>query len=349
MDQSWQAWVNENIARGCDPLEMGGILLKNKFNLVQIRKMMGDKYPESLGQPANDSAKPAPAQANASDDGAFYRKCTSLLEIKRDLARLSPKANVIERRSGISGNEFLEKYYSANRPVILCDLMSYWQAPKKWTPEYLKATCGNEMVEIMAARESNPEYETDDGPHRKNVKFSEFVDMVASGRETNDYYLTARNNFFAREGTRAILKDIETFTEYLKETNGEGVYLWYGPKGTVTPLHHDSMNIFMAQVQGRKQVKLIPSSEIELVYNNYAVYSQVDLANPDFEKFPKFRYANIIDLELAPGEVLFLPVGWWHWVKSLDTAITVAFNNFLFPNEFKWENPQGSPKAAAGY
>src|SRR5271155_2137369 len=115
MDKSWQAWVNENIERGCDPLEMGGILLKNKFSLPQIRKMMGDKYPESLGQPDNDAAKPALAQANTNDAGASYRKCTSLLEIQRDLARLSPKANTIERRTGVSGNEFLEKYYSANR------------------------------------------------------------------------------------------------------------------------------------------------------------------------------------------------------------------------------------------
>ena len=52
MDKSWQAWVEENIARGCDTVEMGGILLKNKFTPEQIRKMMGAHYPEALGAPA---------------------------------------------------------------------------------------------------------------------------------------------------------------------------------------------------------------------------------------------------------------------------------------------------------
>jgi len=349
MQKEWQDWVNENIIRGCDPLEMGSILLKNKFSLPQIRTMMGTKYPEALGQHTTHTTEPAAAAQTAGSTTALQRKCTSLVEIQRDLARLSPKAKTIERRKGVSGNEFLEKYYAANKPVILCDLMTFWQAPKKWTPEYLKATCGEETVEIMASRDTNPNYESNDEAHRKQVRFSVYVDMVAQGRETNDYYLTARNNFFSRAGTKALLKDIEIFTEYLKETDGDGHYLWYGPKGTITPLHQDTMNIFMAQVQGHKQIKLVPANEIELIYNNYAVYSQVDVANPDYEKFPKFRYANVIDLELAPGEVLFLPVGWWHWVKSLDTSITVSFNNFLFPNEFKWEHPQGTVDKAVGY
>lgn len=344
MDKSWQDWVDENVSRGCDPLEMANILLKNNFAPAQIRKMMGAKYPEELGRSSAGAAAPA---GNAGE--AYLRKCASLLEIQRDLARLSPKAGAIERRSGVSGDEFLEKYYAANRPVVLCGLMDLWEAPRKWNPDYFKAVCGGEDVEIMAAREANPDYETDDAPHRKNVTFSEFVDMVASGKETNDYYLTARNNFFSRPGVRPLLKDIEIFTEYLKETDGDGVYLWYGPKGTVTPLHHDTMNIFMAQVQGRKKIKLVPANDIELVYNDFAVYSQVDISKPDYGKFPKFRRANIIELELAPGEVLFLPVGWWHWVKALDTSITVSFNNFLFPNEFKWEHPEGSGRKAEGY
>jgi ribosomal protein L16 Arg81 hydroxylase len=340
MEKTWQSWATENIDRGCDTVEIGNILLKNKFTLPQVREMMGDSFPDVLAVPEqnNTALLGNPLQA----------KCMSLVEIQRDLARLNPQARKIERRSGVSVAEFLEKYYAANRPVILCDLMAAWQAPKKWTPEYLKQICGKESVEIMAARETNPQYEIEDAPHRKQVKFSAYVDMVEAGGATNDYYLTARNNFFNRPGVRPLLKDI-VFTEHLKKTDGDGVYLWYGPKGTVTPLHHDTMNIFMAQVRGRKQVKLIPANEIDFIYNNYAVYSEVDLLHPDYERFPKFRHANVIDVELAPGEALFLPVGWWHWVKSLDTAITVAFNNFPFPNDFEWKHPAGGESANGGY
>ncbi len=337
-EKSWQHWLKENLERGCDTHELGAILLKNGFTLAQVRAMMGERFPESLAQPA--SPKTQAAENNGID--ALHRKCASILEIQRDLARLSPNAGIVERRRDVSGQEFLEKYYASNRPVILCDLMNLWRAPTRWTPEYLKATCGEEVVEIMAARETNPEYEINDKNHRRMVKFADFVDMVSGSKETNDYYLTARNEFFSRPGPKALLKDIEIFTEYLRENSGDGIYLWYGPKGTITPLHHDTMNIFMAQVRGRKHVKLIPATEIDYVYNKFAVYSLVDILRPDYSKFPKFRSANVIDVELAPGEVLFLPVGWWHWVKALDCSMTVSFNNFLFPNEFKWEHPKGA-------
>lgn len=342
IDKSWQQWVNENLARGCDPQEMADIMLKRSVAQPEIRKLLGDRYVNGNRQPSNGSA---PAE-NSDPAGDFQRKCASLLEIQRNLSRLNPKAKMIERRKDVSADEFLERYYALNRPVILCELMTLWRAPSRWTPEYLKTVCGEEMVEIMAARDTNPVYEMEDGSHRRNIKFADFVDMVSSGAETNDYYLTARNEFFNRPGPKVLLKDIEVFTEYLRETSGDGIYLWYGPAGTVTPLHHDSMNIFMAQVQGRKQVKLIPAAELGCVYNHFSVYSQVDITRPDLAQFPRFRDANVIDVELAPGEVLFLPVGWWHWVKALDRSITVSFNNFLFPNDFQWDHPKGLARAA---
>jgi ribosomal protein L16 Arg81 hydroxylase len=50
-----------------------------------------------------------------------------------------------------------------------------------------------------------------------------------------------------------------------------------------------------------------------------------------------FRQATVINLILQPGEVLFMPVGWWHHVRALDVSVTVSFTNFVFPNHFKWE------------
>jgi hypothetical protein len=328
LSKSWREWTQENLDRNCDPQGIVRILLEHKFELAEIRDMMGHRFPQRAAQFS--------VEANV-----LQRKRESVSAIQRSLARLAAKPDRLERRRGLSGAEFLEQYYAANRPVILCDLMTRWKACGKWTPGYLKAACGGEMVEIMAAREQNPLYEFEDARHRKNVPFSEFIDMVTRGGTTNDYYLTARNNFFARPGARRLLEDIEPFVQYLKwDGSGNGVYLWFGPAGTITPLHHDLMNIFMAQVVGRKQVKLVPASELDLVYNHDAVYSLVDCANPDFERFPKFREATVLDVELAPGEVLFLPVGWWHYVKALDTSITVTFNNFLFPNDFDWVHPQ---------
>ena len=84
----------------------------------------------------------------------------------------------------------------------------------------------------------------------------------------------------------------------------------------------------------------MPASEIDLVYNYYTNYSQVDCEKPNYEQFPRFRDATLIDFELAPGEILFVPVGWWHHVRALDWSISVSFANFVFPNTYRWAIPE---------
>ena len=359
MQKSWQEWTQENIARHCDPEGIAKILLENKFSPGAIREMMGTSYPAASPllapsraptPPGVDAVEPQPGvAANAPtvslpdgvDPAQVQRKVQSLLAIQRSLANLDPKSVKVERRPRLSRLEFLKGYYAPNRPVVMTGLMTKWPAMKKWTPDYLKATCGAETVEIMGARETTKQYEIQDAPHRRNVRFADYVDMVEGGRETNDIYLTARNDFFNKPGMKPLLADFMPFNEFLKsDGTGNGTFFWYGPKGTVTPLHYDPMNIFMAQVRGRKTVKLVPANDLDLVYNHYAVYSQVDLSDPDYAKFPRFRDARVLEVELEPGDVLFLPVGWWHWVKSLDASITVSFNNFVFPNTFDWTGPR---------
>jgi ribosomal protein L16 Arg81 hydroxylase len=39
---------------------------------------------------------------------------------------------------------------------------------------------------------------------------------------------------------------------------------------------------------------------------------------------------------VRPGDVLFIPVGWWHWVESLSPSVSVSFVNFSYPNTFDW-------------
>jgi LPS sulfotransferase NodH len=264
-------------------------------------------------------------------------KGAALLNVLGKLAQLNPATTVIEKRSGVSRDEFRDRYYAANRPVILTGLMADWRALTAWTPDYLKRVAGEQSVEVMTGRNSDPRYEINCAAHRAEMSFADYVDLVFNGGPTNDYYLVANNRFFERPGTRPLLQDFRTFPEYLTETQtGRMAHFWFGPAGTVTPLHHDTSNILMAQVTGRKRCRLIAAAQWQYVYNRESVFSEVDCENPDLVRFPKFGNANVIDFVLQPGEVLFVPVGWWHHVRSVDVSITVSFTNFVFPNHFTW-------------
>jgi lysine-specific demethylase 8 len=52
----------------------------------------------------------------------------------------------------------------------------------------------------------------------------------------------------------------------------------------------------------------------------------VDQLRKDFENlFPYFRKATYVEGILAPGECLYLPVGWWHYIRSLTPSFSVSF------------------------
>jgi ribosomal protein L16 Arg81 hydroxylase len=112
--------------------------------------------------------------------------------------------------------------------------------------------------------------------------------------------------------------------------------MWIGPAGTFTSLHHDLTNNFIAQVVGRKQIKLLPAGEVGRLYNREHVFSDIsdlDSPNIDAARHPRLAGARAYDLTIEPGEILFVPLAWWHQVKALDFSVTVTYTNFRWPND----------------
>jgi len=87
----------------------------------------------------------------------------------------------------------------------------------------------------------------------------------------------------------------------------------------------------MYQVVGSKLIRLYPPSVSSALYPRSDILkntSQVDVENPDLDKFPLF--ADVDDLYrqevvLNPGQVLYIPPKHWHFVKSLDVSFSVSF------------------------
>jgi LPS sulfotransferase NodH len=265
-------------------------------------------------------------------------KAVSLLNMQGDLGRLNSQANSVEKRSGLSLDEFRDRYYSANRPVVIQDLMTGWGAMTKWTADHLKRVAGQATVEVITSRNADPQSGPNGRGQRTELRFADFVDMVHTGKVTNGYSIVGDNAFFQRPEAQPLLQDLSPLPGYLDPAIlNRHCFLWFGPSGTVTRLHHGLRNTLMAQVAGRKRYRLVPASQWQYVYNDGGAVSEVDCEKPDFVRYPKFRNATVIDVTVNPGETIFIPVGWWHHVRALDVSMTVSFTNFQFPNSFKWE------------
>ncbi|MDY6786199.1 MAG: cupin-like domain-containing protein [Cyanobacteriota bacterium] len=327
LSEEWKKWIVENKCLNVPDRDL-------------ISAMVDNGIDPKIATEAINRVTSEPSFQAESHAVQRLKKLESILEINRKLADLAPNSGTIERKSHLSRSEFLEKYYATNTPVILTDMMQDLPAMSLWCPEYLKTKYGDSLVEVQTNRNSNPNYEIDTQKHKQIVKLSEYADRVVSGGETNDYYMVANNGNLEREDLKPLLDDIQMFSEFLDSSKTkERVFFWFGPAGTITPLHHDPMNLMMAHVYGRKRWRLISPDATPLLYNNVGVFSEVDLENLDDEKYPLFRDVRVIETVLEPGEVIFIPVGWWHQVKSLDISIALSFTNFIFPNEYNYQNP----------
>ena len=182
-------------------------------------------------------------------------------------------------------------------------------------------------------RTTGANYETEQEKYSTRIRFGDFVEKVRSAGETNDFYLTAKNNSSNKSVLAELWDDIIQIPEYLAR-NDRGGFFWMGPRGTITPFHHDLTNNFMAQVIGRKRIKLAPSWDISLMRNYLHCFSGIDGRTTPPSPHPQLDEPQILEFMLHPGEILFLPIGCLHYVEGVDISVTVSFTNFVFDNDF---------------
>lgn len=327
--QKWQQWVATNLLLQNDANELISILKRSGMEDTEAQEIV------ERGRAILEKNTSNPFIQAALSLGRKLRKQQWVLKTVSQMNDLSKSATDVPRRSNLSSDEFLEQYYGANRPVVLTDCLQNWKA-MDWTPDYLKERFGYLNVAVQTNRQSDALYERNKNSHRENMLLSEYVDMVKSAGKTNDFYLTANDSAIANSTLLEVLQsDMQPTLPYLDGTAKDSTgFFWFGPAGTVTPLHHDLTNNLMVQVVGSKRVKLINAIQQPRLANYLHCYSEIDLNNIDYERFPDFKNVNIIDVTLKAGETLFIPIGWWHHVTGLEVSMTFTFTNFRYPNDF---------------
>jgi hypothetical protein len=181
-----------------------------------------------------------------------------------------------------------------------------------------------------------PDYERRYRETIEVVTLAELARRLAAAGETNDFYVVARNNVLDRSELRTLRDALTPPPGIVDDTDRRAgaTKLWIGPGGTVTPMHFDEHSILFAQVHGRKHFKLAPSFDHPRMYAHHTWYSAVDPEEVDLHQYPLFADVSLMDVVLGPGDCLFLPVGWWHWAKSLSVSISATFSSFDRP----WRN-----------
>jgi len=330
VDVAWLDWVAENRLLGCDPAGM-----------VEAMVARGVSAEDALA--AIRRVEAAPGFGGAERLAQRLRKLESLLENQHTLAMLAPGASAVERRAHIGREDWLKDFVAASRPLVLTAMASDWPALRRWTPQHLREQYGTVRVEVQTGRDSDPDFERNKLKLRCEMPVAELVDRVLEG-SGNDLYLTANNQALKRPGLAPLLADIGSLPDWVDRAALPGAaLLWFGAAGTLTPLHHDTLMLMHTQVVGRKRWRLASPLQTPRLYNSRSVFSPVDLAAPDWVRFPKAAGVQVLDVVVEPGETLFVPLGWWHQVEALDTSLSISFTNLDVPNHFHYHHPVEAP------
>ncbi|WP_432201028.1 cupin-like domain-containing protein [Erythrobacter sp. W53] len=109
--------------------------------------------------------------------------------------------------------------------------------------------------------------------------------------------------------------------------------IWIGNASRVAAHFDPDLNIACA-ISGTRRFILFPPEQVANLYIGPLEFnmagppaSLVDFANPDHERFPRFAEAweQRIEVELSPGDALFIPPLWWHHVEA-DGALNMLVN-----------------------
>ncbi|CAE8602247.1 unnamed protein product, partial [Polarella glacialis] len=239
----------------------------------------------------------------------------------------------------LSFESFLLRHFSDQSPVVVRGGCDTWPAVKRWADEafWCKGSVGQRFVPVEM------DYFLETGFQLMRIR--DFVaHCSATERLEKPLPGLSGGGYIAQH---ALLDQVPSLaadapTPDLALCGTEGALLrqlFFGPKGTVTPAHYDPYENIFCQVVGSKYLRLYPASEGDRLYarsdedplRNNSTLEPADIlegeaAGSYAARFPKLLEAEFVDVVLNPGDMLYLPRGWWHYVKSLSTSISVAFH-----------------------
>ncbi|XP_037559502.1 lysine-specific demethylase 8-like isoform X2 [Dermacentor silvarum] len=227
-----------------------------------------------------------------------------------------------------SVEHFMKTYLNAEKPVIITKGMDYWPAlsTRPWSIRYLVTIAGGRTVPV----ELGSKY-TDEDWSQKLMTLASFVRtyiLKEKGPDVGVGYMAQHQLFHEIPELRNDIC-IPTYCCLSEKDEEPDINLWFGPEGTVSPLHHDPKNNILAQVFGEKYIRLYGKSQTPFLYAHEERLlentSQVDVEDPDTEKFPLFEKAEYTECVLRPGEMLFIPPKCWHFVRSLSPSLSISF------------------------
>lgn len=248
---------------------------------------------------------------------------------RRQLASLEGTEGRLEpipRAEGADAETFVRTYLRENRPVLFEGAAKSWPAVGRWTPEFFAGRYGSDPIRLLQMAPEDYGHQRYDGI---DTTLGEALARLAEGNRAYVRFIPLLMNY------PELQHDLDL--GWLRARRGPlsppgNFHLFIGGAKTETATHAAvSTNLFV-QIHGKKRWKIYAPSWAPVFDPpmERAMYfsSAFDPDAPDYERFPAARHLRGYEVELSPGDVLFVPPFWWHKVANPTVSIGVGFRWF---------------------
>ena len=227
----------------------------------------------------------------------------------------------IERVRGIDRKTFMEKYYKPRIAVIIEDFAADWPATTKWTFDYMREVVGNREVPLYD--DSKVDYTKKVNEPAAKMMFGDYLDLLQ--REPTNLRIFLFNIF---KHVPALTHDFSP-PALAPDILTSFPMMFFGGQNSHVFLHYDLdlSHVFHTHFNGRKRTILFDQKYSKQLYRiPWAVHNveDIDIENPDFDRWPALRGVKGYDAILEHGETLFMPSGMWHYMKYLDGSFSLS-------------------------
>ncbi len=234
------------------------------------------------------------------------------------------KLTSIPRVKTISKKEFLNNYFKSQKPVIIEEGIKDWPAYSKWNLSYMSEIAGNKEVPLYDNRHVN--YKDGFNEPHATMKMKDYVALLK--KEPTNYRIFLWN----------ILKEIpELKNDYFYPDFGVRLIkslpmLFFGGANSYTFMHYDIdlANIFHFHFEGEKEAILFDQDQTPYLYkvpHSLITREDINISNPDIEKWPALKKAMGWKAELSHGNMLYIPEGYWHYMKYKSPGFSMSLRS----------------------
>ncbi len=229
----------------------------------------------------------------------------------------------------LSPADFQEHFVRRGQPVVIRQGLEQWPALTRWADlDYLSGAFDEVDAPITVQQDGQSSVD--------RMSVSDFWRSVWTGTGDRHCYLDWPVPIHgSSEGSSSVAEDVIT-PAYFEGSSPLGATLFAGWNTRCGMHYHPSGEAILCQVVGKKRVLLFSpqGKKFKYVYpfhwfSEHYLYSQVafprDGSWPDTEDYPDFDKTSPVEIILEPGDMLYIPIFWWHVTFGPDTNLSVAY------------------------